>query len=70
MSTQRPVKTKTHRNRATKKPDGFREDGVTHSGSPAVIEDYLDAREIVRRLADPSDHHRLSLAELRAKRGL
>ena len=47
-----------------------REDGVTISGSPAAIEDYLDAREIDRRLADPSNQRRLSLAELRAKRGL
>jgi hypothetical protein len=48
----------------------IREDGVTISGSPAAIEDYLDAWEIDRRLADSSNQRRISLAELRAKRGL
>ncbi|MGE3601635.1 MAG: hypothetical protein AB7N70_39540 [Dehalococcoidia bacterium] len=43
---------------------------MTISGSPAAIEDYLDAREIDRRLVDPSNQRHLSLAELRAKRGL
>ncbi|MGE0540426.1 MAG: hypothetical protein AB7R89_09605 [Dehalococcoidia bacterium] len=48
----------------------IRDDHVTISGEQEAIEDYLDAREIDRRLADPSNHTRLSLAELRAKRGL
>jgi hypothetical protein len=34
------------------------------------VSDYLDAREIDRRLADPSNQRRLTLAELRAKRDL
>jgi hypothetical protein len=46
------------------------EGGVRISGSPRAIEDYLDSREIDRRLADSENQRRISIADLRAKRGM
>ena len=43
---------------------------VTITGTPDAIEDYLDAREIDRRLADPENRQRIPWSELKAKRGL
>ena len=47
-----------------------RERGVTIAGSPRAVEDYLDAQEIDRRLADPENRPRIPWAELKARRGL
>jgi hypothetical protein len=47
-----------------------RKQGVRIVGTPAAIEDFLDAREIDRRLADPANQHRIPWAELKARRGL
>ena len=43
---------------------------VTISGAPDAVEDYLDAQEIDRRLADPANARRLSWDEIKARRGL
>jgi len=47
-----------------------RHGGVTISGSLDAVEDYLDAREIDRRLSDPANHERLTWSKLKARRGL
>jgi hypothetical protein len=44
--------------------------GVTIVGSARAIEDYLDAREIDRRMADPENRQSVSWSDLKAKRGL
>jgi hypothetical protein len=44
--------------------------GVAIVGTPAAVEDYLDQREIDRRLADPANQRRLSWEEVKARRGL
>ena len=36
----------------------------------AAVEDYLDGREIVRRIADPANYPLLTLSELKARREL
>ncbi len=46
------------------------EHGVLISGSRQAMEDYVDGREIDRRLADPENQRRIPWAEVKARRGL
>ncbi len=46
------------------------EHGVLISGSRQAMEDYVDGREIYRRLADPDNQRRVPWAEVKARRGL
>lgn len=44
--------------------------GVSITGTRRAVEDYLDAQEIDRRLADPTNQERVPWDEIKARRGL
>jgi hypothetical protein len=44
--------------------------GITITGAPSDVEDFLDAREIDRRLADPANQERIPWREVKASLGI